>query len=146
MKRKFHHNSSTLEQLEGGVWSEPLHPTHLVSECHRLRRVPLGELTVENLRMLVGQHIGVQFLMPLALEELNDDPLAEGDCYPGDLLCAVLRIDADFWSRNETARAKVDAAARRALSSLNPQEKTVLRAIREALEEFHRSSHSNPDR
>ena len=68
---------STLERLEGENWGEPNDPkdapTPLIQKCLRLRRVPLRELTVENLRMLVRQEIGVEHLMPLALERLDQE-------------------------------------------------------------------------
>ena len=31
---------------------------------------------------------------------VRPDPLAKGDCYPGDLLASVLRVDAAFWKRS----------------------------------------------
>jgi hypothetical protein len=47
---------------------------------------------------MIGQGIGLPFLMPLAVERLEEEPLAAGDYYPGDLLQAVLRADEEFWS------------------------------------------------
>ena len=35
--------------------------------------------------------------MPLAIERLETDPLAEGDYYPGDLLAAMLAVPANHW-------------------------------------------------
>lgn len=74
----------TLEELEGQVWGEPESESHLVLECHRLRRVPLREFTPANLRIMVGQSIGLEFLVPLALQLLADDPLLDAELYAGD--------------------------------------------------------------
>ena len=52
--------SKTLQQLEGSDWGDPTYDSHLVTECHRLRRVPLREFTVEKLRIMIGQQIGLQ--------------------------------------------------------------------------------------
>ena len=94
-----HDLAQSLEELEGDVWgARPDYDSHLVREAHRLRSVPLRDLTVEDLRLLLGQQIGTRWLMPLALARLAEDPLAEGDNYPGDLLAAVLRTDAPYWS------------------------------------------------
>ena len=90
--------SKTIEELDGERWGPPEDDSHLVLEAHRLRSVPLGDLTVENLRLLLGQKIGTQWLMPLALARLTVHPLAEGDFYPGDLLTSVLGTDATYWS------------------------------------------------
>ena len=78
------HNKS-LQDLEGKDWGEPTYDSHLVTECHRLRRVPLREFTAESLRVLIGQQIGLPYLVPMALEMLQADPFTEGDYYGGDL-------------------------------------------------------------
>jgi hypothetical protein len=88
--------SSTLEQLDGEVWADPDEPTTLVADVHRLRRVPIGELSNGDLRMLLGQRVGADWLVPVALDRLADAPLA-GDWYPGDLLRAVLHAAIDYW-------------------------------------------------
>ncbi len=38
-------------------------------------------------------------LLPLALDVLEQDPWAEGDYYPGDLLASVLRVERGFWEQ-----------------------------------------------
>ena len=88
----------SLEQLEGKSWGDPpADATRLVATVYRLRQVPLGRLDVEGLRLLIGQHEGLDALVPLAIERLETDPLAEGDYYPGDLLAAVLAVPASHW-------------------------------------------------
>jgi hypothetical protein len=72
-------------------------PTSLLATCEALFLKSLNEYSIENLRIMIGQEIGLEFLVPLALEKLQDDILAEGDFYPGDLLASVLRIDQIFW-------------------------------------------------
>lgn len=87
----------SLQELEGVDWGEPGYESSLVIECYRLRRVPLKEFDVENIRRMIGQQIGLRYLVPLALRELRQRPHAEGNLYEGALLHAVLSIDADFW-------------------------------------------------
>jgi len=84
--------SRTLEQLEGEVWGEPQFDSYVVTESHRLRRVPIRQLTVENLRLLVGQKLGLPWVLELALEILEVEPFAEGDLYEGDLLASVMEL------------------------------------------------------
>ena len=95
----------TLTQIEKEDWGDPPYDSFLVTECHRLRHVPLRDLTVENLRLLIGQKISLPYTVPLALEHLLRDPMAEGDCYPGDLLKAVRDIGADFWKEHPALAA-----------------------------------------
>jgi len=89
--------SLTLEELEGTVWPPSKWQSHVAVESHRLRKVPVGQLSVENLRLLIGQKIGLPFLVPVALEFLADDPLVAGNLYRGDLLQNVAGLPQEFW-------------------------------------------------
>ncbi|WP_280341393.1 contact-dependent growth inhibition system immunity protein [Nocardia neocaledoniensis] len=82
----------TIEQVDG-PWPEPDgSATRLTRTVHRLRKVPIENLTTEDLRVLVTQRTSLEILIPRVLEELMRNPLASGDFYPGDLLVATLRI------------------------------------------------------
>ncbi|MGW1729321.1 contact-dependent growth inhibition system immunity protein [Streptomyces sp. NPDC002306] len=77
----------SLEELERDRWqAPPADATRLVATVHALRSRPIGTLTVEDLRLLIGQNVGLPVLLPFAVEVLRDNPLAEGDMYEGDLL------------------------------------------------------------
>lgn len=102
-------NSATIEQLEDDDWGEPDFPSHLVTECHRLRRKPIDEFTIEDHRIMIGQNIGLQFLLPGALEILKKDPLAEGNFYEGDLLRAVM--SCEFVQENKDQKLTLDVLA-----------------------------------
>jgi hypothetical protein len=52
------------------------------------------------LRTLIGQNIGLKYLIPIAIDLLTTDVLIEEDFYPGDLLESVLKIDKKFWTQN----------------------------------------------
>ncbi|MEO6184580.1 MAG: contact-dependent growth inhibition system immunity protein [Verrucomicrobiota bacterium] len=110
--------SKSLQELEARDWGEPTYDSHLVTECHRLRRVPLREFTAENLRMMIGQQIALPYLVPLALDLLSTNPFTAGDCYEGDLLAAVLRADSRFWVASPDLRAEAARIAQQALSLL----------------------------
>ena len=89
--------SKSLEELENEIWSKPDFDSNLAKECHRLWSVPISELSIENLRMLIGQKIGLEFLVPVALDLLAENPLAEGGMYKGDLLANIAAISDGFW-------------------------------------------------
>jgi hypothetical protein len=89
----------SLEELERDRWeAPPPDATRLIATAHALRSRPVGTLTVEDLRLLIGQNIGLPVLLPLAVEVLRDNPLAEGHMYEGDLLRAVLTRNSAVWS------------------------------------------------
>ncbi|MET9896574.1 contact-dependent growth inhibition system immunity protein [Streptomyces sp. NPDC006465] len=93
------HRDRSLEELERAHWPAPsAEDTRLVATAHALRRRPIGELTVEDMRLLIGQDLGLPYLLPLALEVLRNNPMAEGDMYEGDLLSAVLTRNPSVWA------------------------------------------------
>ena len=133
----------SLQQLEGQDWGEPTFNTHLVKECHRLRRVPLSDFTVEDLRITIGQNMSLDHLVPLAIERLHGDPLAEGGFYPGDLLVSVLRAKARFWHSHGEWRKQIVEIAERAIA-LSQETPFVNRAILEAYEAFQKPQVTAP--
>ncbi|WP_406266166.1 contact-dependent growth inhibition system immunity protein [Actinacidiphila glaucinigra] len=55
----------SLEELERDCWPAPSpNATRLITTAHALRRRPVGELTVEDMRLLIGQDIGLPYLLP----------------------------------------------------------------------------------
>lgn len=92
----------TLEQLDGLVWNEPDYDSHLVRTCHQLRKKPLRAFTIEDLRIMIGQDINLEFLIPIALKQLRQNILAEGDLYEGDLLNNVLASEEEYWKNHRT--------------------------------------------
>jgi hypothetical protein len=101
--------SRTLAQLERGSLPPSRETdTHLVRTCLDLMQIPIGQLTTENLRMLILQDIGLKHLIPLALDKLETDPFAAGDYYDGDLLHAVVRASVKFWSAEPQLRLRLD--------------------------------------
>jgi hypothetical protein len=98
----------SLEQVEGDTWGlPPADATRLVATVHQLRTKPLGDLEPEDLRMLLSQQVGVEVLIPRALRLLSVDPLLEGDFYPGDVLVAVMKAPAGYWSAHPDQLGKV---------------------------------------
>ncbi|WP_410668246.1 contact-dependent growth inhibition system immunity protein [Amycolatopsis sp. cmx-4-68] len=57
-------------------------------------------MDAEDLRVLLLQQEGVEVLTPVALTHLEQNPLAEGAFYPGDLLAAVLKIPRTYWHQH----------------------------------------------
>ena len=139
---QFDRNKS-LQELEGKDWGEPTYDSYLVTECHRLRRVPLREFTAESLRILIGQQIGLPYLVPMALELLRADPFTEGDYYGGDLLAAVLRVETAFWQQHPDLRREAAGVAAQAFGLLprlgEVDRKTAGEALSEAYDVFKKS-------
>lgn len=107
--------SLSLEQIEQAFWGDPPEgATRIIRDTHALRRKPVGELTAGDLRLLLSQQVGVEVLARLAVGVLREDPLAEGDYYPGDLLVAVMKLPAAYWAAHPEELSAVQQAARSA--------------------------------
>ncbi|WDM21278.1 contact-dependent growth inhibition system immunity protein [Paenibacillus polymyxa] len=100
--------NKTLEELEGEAWGEPEFTSNLVLRCHELRRKPLKEFSVEDLRIMIGQNFSLAYLVPFALSLLAHTPFVGGDFYKGDLLVVTLRIGQDFWNANPELYYELD--------------------------------------
>ncbi|AJE84947.1 hypothetical protein SLNWT_4571 [Streptomyces albus] len=71
----------------------------------------MGDLSVEELQRLIGQDVGLPWLVPMAIDFLRETAPreAEGGWYDEDLLSAVLTRKADLWqSLPEAAAALVE--------------------------------------
>jgi hypothetical protein len=112
--------SRSLEEIEDDYWGyPPADATRLISTAYALHKRPIGALDVEGLRLLISQQIGLDALVPLALDNVERDPLAEGDFYPGDLLDALMRrVPESYWQAHEDQRARVRTVA----EALDPDE------------------------
>jgi len=87
----------SIEDLDGPWGRAPEDATPMVQRAHRLRVLPIGDLEADDLRFLIGQEVGLDHLVPLAMDLLRKDPLQEAALYPGDLLAAVRRVPSTWW-------------------------------------------------
>lgn len=88
----------SLEELDGDRWgAAPAGATGLVERVHRLRTVKLRDLSIEDVATLLGQREGAEWIVPLALDHLERDPMA-GALYPGQLLANAL-LNPEYWDR-----------------------------------------------
>lgn len=94
--------SKSLEQLENDYWGEPNYDSYVVTTCHSMRKKPLNEITVEELRLVIGQGFSLNYLIPMAIELLKQNILTAGDLYEGDLLYNVISKNTfDYWTKNK---------------------------------------------
>jgi hypothetical protein len=92
---------------------EPLDsaPTSLVKRARTLLETPIADLGAADVGFLLRQKIGVEILLDRALDLLEVDPLVETEYYPGDLLCAVLRLPPQHFAVDDARGARVAAIA-----------------------------------
>lgn len=94
----------SIEQIEHDEWAMPDPNKDCVSglilKVHALRRKPLSDFTIEDIRLAIGQKLALSITLPMALEALANDILAEGDMYEGDLLNSVLNLSSEYWDEH----------------------------------------------
>jgi hypothetical protein len=103
----------TLEELDGQDWGEPSYPSSLAIDCHRLRHGPLKDFTDGDLGRLIRQKFSLDFLVPMTLMRLMEDPFA-GDIYNGEMIVVLLSLPADFWLTHPDLRLSLKVAIAKA--------------------------------
>lgn len=91
----------TIEQIENDYWPDYDFETSLIRKCHNLRKIEIDKLSTEDVRLLLGQNIGNKIIIPLALDILKINILAEGNYFQCDLLLNLLNSDTEFWKENK---------------------------------------------
>lgn len=85
----------------------------LVQRVNAVLRKPLLELDEEDVRLLISQQDCLDHVIPLALDRLEIDPLADVSLYPGDLLDVCLTVDRTFWTTHPELRSRLEEIAMR---------------------------------
>ncbi|MEU3557822.1 contact-dependent growth inhibition system immunity protein [Streptomyces fragilis] len=124
----------SIEELEGVRWPDPpSDSTSLVRSVHTLRKRPLGALSTEDMGRLIGQDVGLRWLLPLALDHLRTAAAQDADVVwlDDDLLTAVVTRKAEVWrDRPELARHLDETI--RILPELSPYLRPDVEAFRSA--------------
>ena len=97
----------TLLQLKREKFRDLSWDFHPFPSGFYLRNVPLEKLSDSDMWVLIRQAIGLDYLVSMALERLETNPLIKARRTEGDLLSAVLCADALVWKRNPDYRQRV---------------------------------------
>ena len=128
-------DNKTLTELENDNWGEPQSDSYIEQTCYSLRKKKICEFNVEDLRIMINQDIGLPYLLPKAIQVLEDDPLAEGMHYKGDLLCSVLRVNPEFYQSNNEYKLKVEKIVENANRNMKSLDEIDLEVTQEAVDE-----------
>jgi hypothetical protein len=105
-----------LQELEKEFPNEILPPAKLplVGRERTFSKIPLEDFNSEHLRFMIQQGFGWKFLIPPAIEILNENPFADGDRYDGSLLSSVLTVKRAFWLENPDLYRRVEEILQKA--------------------------------
>ncbi len=93
--------NKSIEELENDYWGEPKFSSYVVTTCHKARQKPLKYLSNEEIRCLIGQKIGLKYLLPIAVDILKNEPLIDITYFEGDLLLTLFRLNVKDWKYNQ---------------------------------------------
>ena len=93
--------NKSIEELENDYWGELTFDSYVITTCHKARQKPIKSLSNEEIRCLIGQKIGLRFLLPIAVNILKNEPLIDITYFEGDLLLTLLRLDTSDWEDNQ---------------------------------------------
>ena len=93
--------NKSIEELENDYWGEPTFDSYIIKTCHKARQKPIKSLSNEEIRCLIGQKIGLRFLLPIAVNILKNEPLIDITYFEGDLLLTLLRLYTSDWEDNQ---------------------------------------------
>jgi hypothetical protein len=126
--------NKTINELDGVPIPRPnSFESNLVKRCYDLANKKLKLFSVGDLRIMIGQNLGLEYLIPMALQVLENDAFIEGDFFEGDLLLNVMRIDNLYWKSNPNYKRKLLEIYR---SNLNSLEKVDNITQKELFEEY----------
>ncbi|MDE6520947.1 MAG: hypothetical protein K2K91_10950 [Ruminococcus sp.] len=100
-------NDKSIAELENIECVDCGIDSYVVRTSQNALKKPLNQLSIEEVRLLITQKIGVKYLLPVAVNALEDDIFQEVTYYDGDLLNAVLNLPMSFWSDNENEYEKM---------------------------------------
>ena len=134
-KYEYNWQEKSLENLEKDFWGESENESHLVKTCHQIRKKRLKDFEIEDLRIMIGQNIGLKFLIPLSIEKLKQNILAEGDFYEVDLLKSVVTSEVIFWKNRADLFDQLDKVIQQNLELLDqniPESREILNTLNQA--------------
>lgn len=110
----------------------------LVRRINELSKKKLKDYSIEDIRISIGQAIILPYLVPLALEKLRENILAEGDFYEGDLLFALLNVENTFWTKHkfETEEFKKICEANKELIDVFDTSDEIREDLKKAIKNF----------
>lgn len=136
--------NKSISKLEGWKWKGeiPTRQTHSLVECrfYELHNIEISKLDLSDIRFLIGQNSGLNYLVPIAVNKLEENIFIEVEYYEGDLFCSLLQInnEPNYWISHQEERQKLITLYNEQKSMLGTLDLTeeIKAKIKEAYKEF----------
>jgi hypothetical protein len=134
----------TLENIEG-KWVKDIpvegYSSPLEVRVYKLYNKDLNAFTIDDLRFMLIQQIGIKVLVEKAVSCLEEDILVDATYYEGDLLNSVLSVSESYWKENinhynklKTLIINSKERLEKELKDVNASDRTLLKNIKSFLE------------
>ena len=101
----------SISELEGWKCKIPVEgdDSYVVRNYYRLHNVPIKNYNLADLRFMIGQNAGLEYLVPIALEKLKEDIFLEAEFFEGDLLKGLFRIEdiSNYWASHNKEKQEL---------------------------------------
>ncbi|MFV0529991.1 MAG: contact-dependent growth inhibition system immunity protein [Flavobacteriales bacterium] len=74
--------------------------TPIQLRSYSLYQKQLSQYKLDDIRFMIGQEIGSQYLVEIAIGYLKNDILLDAAYYEGDLLNIILKLPLLFWEKH----------------------------------------------
>lgn len=100
--------SKSIEEIENDFWGNvPDNATSIVRSTYELRKKMLSMLDLDDMRLLIGQSIGLEVLIPHSLDFIADNPFVEALYFEGDLFKNIVFTDRTYWEKNPEIKLRL---------------------------------------
>ncbi|WP_420549752.1 contact-dependent growth inhibition system immunity protein [Curvivirga sp.] len=79
----------------------------LARKCDDAKRKKIKDLSASEIRLLISQKIGLKYLIPIAVEILEQDILIETEYYKGDLAVALFECNVENLDLDKETKTKI---------------------------------------
>lgn len=94
----------------------------LFRKISSVRNKKLRDLTVEDLALLLRQEISLNFIVPICIDRLNNNILAETERTGDYLITYLIKVSKDFWIKNKDLHSQViDTVSKNMNTIINPE-------------------------
>jgi hypothetical protein len=135
--------SKSISELEKWKWKGAIpseSDSYTEYRFYTLHDKPISELDFSDIRFLITQNSGLEYLVPIAIEKLREDLFLETEYYPGDLFYSLLLINnsPNYWETHPEEKdelIKLYGDQKQALGGLDLTDE-LIQKIKEGYKDF----------
>ena len=132
----------SISQLEGWIWNIeiPVEDNSSYEEYnfYKLHDKKLVDYSLADIYFMTGQDTGFEYLIPMALSELEKDAFLMAEDYPSDLLTRVLKVSNKFWLENKKNHKRLQRIVKKNVQKIDSLDvmKDIKTDLKDSIQNF----------